>query len=106
MDRVDAEHADRVVFVGAHPCGRRLLGRVPRPSPKGVGSYKKTIPCLLFKTSRGWFNRGLSALCSMSDQAANARIATCAMLSASTAKNRRSAARVSLRPKPSVPSVL
>ena len=36
----------------------------------------------------------------------NARIAACAMLSASTAKKRRSAARVSLRPKPSVPSVL
>ena len=36
----------------------------------------------------------------------NARIAACAILSASTAKNRRSAARVSLRPKPSVPSVV
>ena len=36
----------------------------------------------------------------------NARIAACAILSASTAKKRRSAARVSLRPKPSVPSVV
>ena len=39
-------------------------------------------------------------------QPANARKAACAMLPASTAKKRRRAARVSLRPKPSVPSVV
>ena len=39
-------------------------------------------------------------------QPANALTAACAMLSASTAKKRRSAARVSLRPKPSVPKVV
>jgi hypothetical protein len=31
----------RHLSVGAHhPCGRWLAGRVPRPSPTGVGSYK------------------------------------------------------------------
>jgi hypothetical protein len=30
-------------FVGAHPRGRWFSGRVPRPSPTGVGSNKKNF---------------------------------------------------------------
>jgi hypothetical protein len=39
MTHVGVDHADLVVFVGAHPVGDDLQG-VPRPSPTGWGSYK------------------------------------------------------------------
>jgi hypothetical protein len=31
------------VYAGAPPCGRWFAGRVPHPSPTGVGSHKKAI---------------------------------------------------------------
>jgi len=47
---------------GSPPRGRWLAGRVPRPSPTGVGSYKNAIPCMLFKTSQVRINRHWTGL--------------------------------------------
>jgi hypothetical protein len=86
---------------GANTPGLQLLNNLNTTA----GS---TLLCVLYEgqTPGPWQGKATKLSYPLATQASNARDAACTMLSASTAKKRRSAARVSLRPKPSVPSVV